>query len=152
MLFRSAAMSLLRDAKILLPQDSQVILAGVVDEESGASSPLGVRYLLDHRHLPVQGAIYTYLGDLYPEAGMTPGIGDPLRGPYLRWLVFYAACFEPALVDKSANREPMPPSRSPYGDFETTFKTLTDQLAKGDRKSTRLNSSHVSESRMPSSA
>jgi glutathione S-transferase len=78
-----------------------------------------------------QVAIFIYLADLFPAAGLAPALDDPLRGPYLRWLVFYAACFEPALVDKSANREPMPPSRSPYGDFETTFKTLTDQLAKG---------------------
>ena len=28
-----------------------------------------------------QGAVYAYLGDLYPEAGITPAIGDPLRGP-----------------------------------------------------------------------
>ena len=26
-----------------------------------------------------QGAVYTYLADLYPEAGITPAIGDPLR-------------------------------------------------------------------------
>ena len=28
-------------------------------------------------------------------------------------------------------REPAAPSTSPYGDFDTMFKTLTDQLAKG---------------------
>src|SRR5580658_9879881 len=48
-----------------------------------------------------QVAIGIYLADLFPEAGMTPAIGDALRGPYLRWYVFYAACFEPALVDKA---------------------------------------------------
>ena len=31
-----------------------------------------------------QGAVYTYLADLYLEAGITPAIGDPLPGPYLR--------------------------------------------------------------------
>src|SRR6266566_2835250 len=48
-----------------------------------------------------QVAIGIYLADLFPEVGMTPTIGDALRGPYLRWYVFYAACFEPALVDKA---------------------------------------------------
>ena len=67
-----------------------------------------------------QGAVYTYLADLYPEAGITPAIGDPLRGPYLRWLFFYGSSFEPA-----------PPSTAPYGDYETMLKTLTDQLAGG---------------------
>jgi len=78
-----------------------------------------------------QGAVYAYLADLYPEAGITPAIGDPLRGPYLRWLFYYGSSFEPALVDRSLKREPAPPATSPYGDYETMLKTLTDQLAAG---------------------
>ena len=78
-----------------------------------------------------QGAVYAYLADLYPEAGLTPAIGDPLRGPYLRWLFFYGSSFEPALVDRSMKREPAPASTAPYGDYETMLKTLTDQLAGG---------------------
>jgi glutathione S-transferase len=78
-----------------------------------------------------QGAVYAYLADLYPEAGITPIIGDPLRGPYLRWLFFYGSSFEPALVDRSLKREPAPPATSPYGDYDTMLKTLTDQLAPG---------------------
>ena len=78
-----------------------------------------------------QGAVYAYLADLYPEAGITPAIGDPLRGPYLRWLFYYGSSFEPALIDRSMKREPAPPSTSPYGDYDTMLKTLTDQLAKG---------------------
>ena len=78
-----------------------------------------------------QGAVYAYLADLYPEAGITPAIGDPLRGPYLRWLFYYGSSFEPALIDRSLKREPAPPSTSPYGDYETMLKTLTDQLATG---------------------
>ncbi len=78
-----------------------------------------------------QGAVYAYLADLYPEAGITPAIGDRLRGPYLRWLFFYGSSFEPALVDRSLKREPAPPSTCPYGDYETMLQTLTDQLAQG---------------------
>jgi glutathione S-transferase len=78
-----------------------------------------------------QGAVYAYLADLYPEAGITPAIGDPLRGPYLRWLFYYGSSFEPALIDKSLKREPAPPAMSPYGDYDTMLKTLTDQLAAG---------------------
>jgi glutathione S-transferase len=48
-----------------------------------------------------QVAIYIYLADLFPQAGLAPGLNDRRRGPYLRWMAFYAACFEPALVDKS---------------------------------------------------
>jgi succinyl-diaminopimelate desuccinylase len=58
------AMALLRDEAMLDPAHARVVLAGVVDEESGASSPLGVRYLIDSRHLSAKGAIYTYAGDI----------------------------------------------------------------------------------------
>jgi glutathione S-transferase len=78
-----------------------------------------------------QVAIGIYLADLFPEAGITPAIDDKLRGPYLRWYVFYAACFEPALVDKAMKREPGPVAMVPYGDLTTTLNALTTQLSKG---------------------
>ena len=78
-----------------------------------------------------QVAVFLDLADLYPKARLAPAIGDPLRGPYLRWMTFYGSCFEPAVVDRSMKREPAAPSTSPYGDFDTMFKTLTDQLANG---------------------
>ncbi|MEO6967691.1 MAG: glutathione S-transferase family protein [Rhodanobacteraceae bacterium] len=76
-------------------------------------------------------ALYIYLSDLFPQANLAPALDDPQRGPYLRWLVFYAACFEPAIGDRAMKRAPAPRAQSPYGDFETTLKTLTDQLARG---------------------
>ncbi|MGZ3237126.1 MAG: glutathione S-transferase family protein [Burkholderiaceae bacterium] len=78
-----------------------------------------------------QVAVFLYLADLYADAGLTPAIGDPLRGPFLRWMVYYASCFEPALVDRAQKNPPAPRSTSPYGDYDTMFKTLTDQLEKG---------------------
>jgi glutathione S-transferase len=78
-----------------------------------------------------QGAIYIYLADLFPEAGLAPAIGDPLRGPYLRWLVFYGSSFEPAIIDRALQREPARVSTSPYGDYDTMLATLTEQLRKG---------------------
>jgi glutathione S-transferase len=78
-----------------------------------------------------QVAVYLYLADLYADKGLAPQIGDPLRGSYLRWMVYYGSCFEPAVVDKSQKRELAPPSMNPYGDFDTMLKTLTDQLGKG---------------------
>ena len=79
-----------------------------------------------------QVAVFIYLADLYAGAGLAPPIGDPLRGPYLRWIAFYGACYEPAVIDRSQQRAPAPPSTSPYGDFDTMFKTLCDQLARAD--------------------
>ena len=98
-----------------------------------AINPMGKVPAITHGNAVIteQGAIFIYLADLYPEAGLAPAIGDPLRGPYLRWLVFYGSSFEPAVVDKAMKREAAPASTSPYGNFDTMLSTLTDQLAKG---------------------
>ena len=78
-----------------------------------------------------QVAIYIYLADVFAQAGLAPGLNDPRRGPYLRWMAFYAACFEPAIVDKAMKREPGPLAMSPYGTFDTVLGTLTAQLDRG---------------------
>jgi len=98
-----------------------------------AINPMGKVPALMHEDALIteQVAVYIYLADLFPEAGLAPKIGDPLRGPYLRWMAFYGSCFEPAIIDRSQKREAAPQGTSPYGDFDTMFKTLTDQLAKG---------------------
>lgn len=98
-----------------------------------AINPMGKVPAIRHGSAVVteQVAVFIYLADLYADRGLAPPIGDPLRGPYLRWMAFYGSCFEPALVDRSQKREPAPASTSPYGDYDTMFKTLTDQLDKG---------------------
>jgi glutathione S-transferase len=98
-----------------------------------AVNPMGKVPAIRHDEALIteQPAVFLYLADLYPETKLAPPIGDPLRGPYLRWLVFYGSCFEPALVDKSMQREPASPSTCPYSDFDTMLKTLTDQLEQG---------------------
>jgi glutathione S-transferase len=78
-----------------------------------------------------QVAITLHLADLFFEAKLAPALDDARRGAYLRWLVFYAACFEPAVVDRALKREPALPRMLPYGDFDTMLKTLTDRLAAG---------------------
>ncbi len=39
-------------------------------------------------------AIALYLTDKYRERPMGPAVGDPLRGPYLTWLAYYAGVLE----------------------------------------------------------
>jgi glutathione S-transferase len=75
-------------------------------------------------------AIYIYLADLFPEAKLAPALSDPLRGPYLRWLVYYASCLEPAVQDHTLKRDPAPPQSCFYGDYDRVINTLTGQLAK----------------------
>ncbi len=98
-----------------------------------AVNPMGKVPAIKHGDAVVteQGAVYMYLADLFPEAGLAPPIGDPLRGPYLRWLVFYGSSFEPAIIDVAQKREPAPASTSPYGDYDTVLTTITGQLARG---------------------
>ncbi|MBA4110910.1 MAG: glutathione S-transferase [Leptothrix sp. (in: Bacteria)] len=98
-----------------------------------AINPMGKVPAIRHGNAVVteQAAVYQYLAELYPEAGLAPQIGSPLRGPFLRWLAFYGASFEPAVVDRAQKHAPAPPSTCPYGDFDTMFKTVTDQLARG---------------------
>jgi glutathione S-transferase len=96
-------------------------------------NPMGKVPALTHGEALIteQVAVFLYLADLFPQAGLAPAIGDPLRGPYLRWIAYYGSCFEPALIDRAQKREPASPSMSPYSDYDTMLKTLTDQLAKG---------------------
>ncbi len=98
-----------------------------------AVNPMGKVPAIVHNGVLVteQAAVYMYLAELYPEAGLAPAVGDPLRGAYLRWMVFYGSCFEPALVDKSMEREAPEPSRSPYGTYDDVMNTLNAQLARG---------------------
>lgn len=98
-----------------------------------AVNPMGKVPAILHDGILVteQPAVFIYLADLYPEAGLAPALDDPLRGAYLRWLVFYGASFEPALIDRALKREPAPPSLCPYGDYDTVLDTLTAQLRGG---------------------
>lgn len=75
-----------------------------------------------------QVAIFIHLADRFPQAGLAPFPDDPRRGAYLRWLVYYAACYGPALVDRSLQREPAPPMDSPYGDFDSMLGVIEAQL------------------------
>jgi glutathione S-transferase len=98
-----------------------------------AINPMGKVPAIRHGDALVteQPAVYMYLADLYPEAGLAPALDDPLRGPYLRWMVYYGSSFEPALVDKALERAPAPASLCPYGDWDTMLGTLTQQLRAG---------------------
>jgi glutathione S-transferase len=95
-----------------------------------AINPLGKVPAILHRGELVteQVAIFIYLADLFPAAGFAPVIGDTRRGAYLRWLIYYASCYEPALVDRAMQREPAPHATSPYGTFDTMLETIVSQI------------------------
>ncbi len=93
-------------------------------------NPMGKVPAISHRGAVVteQAAVALYLGDLFPEAGLTPAIDDPRRAPYLRWMVFYGSSFEPALVDHAMKRPPLPRFIAPYADHATVVAVVNGQV------------------------
>jgi len=98
-----------------------------------AVNPLGKVPAIGHRGELVteQVAIFIYLGDLFPQARLTPALDDARRGPYLRWIAYYGSAFEPALIDKFRQIPPAPPRQSPYSDYDTMLGALEARLSAG---------------------
>jgi glutathione S-transferase len=98
-----------------------------------ALNPLGKVPALTHDGAVITEtvAIMLYLADAFPAAKLAPAIGDALRGPYLRWMMMYAAAWEPAVVDRAMKREPGMRGLSTYGDFDALFQAVAAQLLRG---------------------
>lgn len=98
-----------------------------------AINPLGKVPALQHGDAVITEtvAIALYLADAFPAAKLAPAIGEPLRGPYLRWMTLYAAAWEPAIVDRAMKRDVGMRAMSTYGDFDALFKAVTDQIGTG---------------------
>ncbi len=59
-------------------------------------------------------------------------VGDPRRGPYLKWLFFGPSCFEPAVIDRAAPRkEEARRAMLGYGDFDTAMNVVAKAVEKG---------------------
>ncbi|MET3132092.1 glutathione S-transferase [Oxalobacteraceae bacterium GrIS 1.11] len=128
----SVALTLLEE--LGAPYELHVLNMKAGEQRQGAYlaiNPLGKVPAILHRGELVteQVAIFLYLADLFPAAALAPAINDRLRGPYLRWMAYYAACYEPALIDRAMKREPAPLALSPYGDFDTMLGTVLERLA-----------------------
>lgn len=98
-----------------------------------AINPMGKVPAVRHGEVVVTegAAICAYLADAFPDTGLAPPPGDPLRGAYYRWLFFAAGPVEQASTNKSLGFE-VPPGRSAmagYGDFATTMDVLEGAVA-----------------------
>jgi len=128
--------------RVLLEAVGQPYVVKLIDFASGqnrtpeflAINPLGKLPTLTHGDAVIteQVAITIYLADRFPAAQLAPAFDHPQRGPYLRWLAFYAACFEPAVMDHAFKRAPIDPATSPFRDYDTVIETLAAQLSRGD--------------------
>ena len=80
------------------------------------------------------GAICAYLADAFPDAGLAPPSGDPLRGPYYRWLFFGAGPVEAAVSNKALGLV-VPQGREGmigYGRLGDVLATLERAVSEGD--------------------
>lgn len=84
-----------------------------------------------------RAAIAIHLADAFPHAGLAPAIGDPARGPYLSWLVYCDAVFDPAVAARAHGLAYRSNDYS-FGLFEDLVSNLERRLsahpyAAGDR-------------------
>ena len=99
-----------------------------------AVNPLGKVPALRHKGVVITeaAAISAYLADEFPQAKLNVPVGDPRRGPYLKWLFFGPGCFEPAVIDRAAPRkEEARRAMLSYGDFDTTMNVVAKAVEKG---------------------
>lgn len=91
-----------------------------------AINPMGKVPTLIHKGVTLTetAAICLFLADEYPQAGLTVPVGDPRRGPLLRWLVFGPACVEPAVVDKAFSRPDVRIAAAGWGNYDLVMDTL----------------------------
>src|SRR5262249_14395423 len=68
----------------------------------------------------------------FPRAGLNVPIGDPRRGPYLKWMFFNSGVLEYAIMDRKFTRaEAAPRQALGYGDFDTTMNVIARALSPG---------------------
>jgi len=99
-----------------------------------AINPMGKVPALKHGDVVITeaAAICLYLADAFPKAGLTVPIGDPRRGPFLKWLFFGPSVIEPAVTDRAFKRaEEAPRAALGYGDFETTMDVTAKAVERG---------------------
>lgn len=99
-----------------------------------AVNPMGKVPALDHDGVVITevSAICCYLADAFPRAGLAPAIGDPRRGPYLKWLFFGPSCIEPAVIDRAFGRAKEPPRGTlGYGEFDTVMDVVAAAVTPG---------------------
>ncbi|WP_378948275.1 glutathione S-transferase family protein [Mesorhizobium sp. ANAO-SY3R2] len=104
--------------------------AGGVPEDYRSIQPNKKVPAIDHDGVVVteRAAICSYLCDAFPEAGLAPAIGSPMRAPYLTWLVYADSIFDPVLAAKAHGHEFMGGGYS-YGSFSEMIANLERTLS-----------------------
>lgn len=80
------------------------------------------------------GAICNYLGDRFPESGLTPGPGSPERAKYDQWMFFAQSELEQPMWTKAKHKFVLPRQWRVQGLGETVaweFQRAADILSRG---------------------
>ncbi|MFI4973028.1 MAG: glutathione S-transferase family protein [Caulobacterales bacterium] len=119
----------------------------IVDIRAEGGAPEEYREIQPNKKVPAvvhdgvaiheRAAIFAYLADAFPQAGLAPPIGDPRRGPYLSWLVYNDAVIDPVLGAKFMGWQYDKLGVS-YGSFDDMAQNLERTLSRtpfltGDR-------------------
>jgi glutathione S-transferase len=99
-----------------------------------AMNPMGKVPTLRHGNTIVTevAAVCCYLADEYPKAALNIPVGDPRRGPYLKWLFFAPGVLEDAIFDRAFPRASEPPRAAlGYGDFDTAMNVTAKAVTPG---------------------
>ena len=99
-----------------------------------AINPMGKVPALKHGDAIITevAAVCCYLADVFPKAGLNIPIGDPKRGPYLKWLFFGPGVLESAIMDRAYPRAGEPRRVAlGYGDFDTTMDVVARAVTPG---------------------
>lgn len=103
--------------------------------EYRAINPMGKVPAITHGNTVVTetAAICAYLADAFPEAGLAPPLGSPLRGPYYRWLFFAAGPIEAAASNQALGFI-VPPDKArmmSYGTYALATNVLETAISNG---------------------
>jgi glutathione S-transferase len=109
-----------------------------VDMRQEGGVPESYRKVQPHKKVPAiehdgvviteRAAITIYLADAFPQARLAPKIGEAMRGPYLTWLVYADAVFDPAVAVNVLGLK--------YEGKGVSFGTLDDMVANLERRLT----------------
>ena len=97
-------------------------------------NPMGKVPALRHGDVVIteSAAICAYLAEAFPQARLNVPVGDPRRGPYLKWLFFGPSCVEPAIIDRLFPRTgDIPRAALGYGDYDTVIEVLAAAVRNG---------------------
>jgi glutathione S-transferase len=100
-----------------------------------AVNPMGKVPAIKHGDTVVTeaAAICAYLADAFPDHGLAPAPGSPLRGPYYRWMFFAAGPVEAAVTGKALGLLAPEDKKAMagYGSFDETIAALERAVTPG---------------------